>query len=118
MDKSRKRPPAVSPEDRENRLISLAMDTAEKQMMEGTASSQVITHFLKMGALREQLETEKLRKEIMLLKVKADAIEASKQNDQAYKEAMKAFALYTGRRTEEIIDDGEGYYDSDIYGID
>lgn len=36
--------PALTPEARENQLISLASDLAEKQLREGTASSQVITH--------------------------------------------------------------------------
>lgn len=96
-------------------MISMAMDYAEKQMREGTASSQIVTHFLKLGALREQLEVEKLRKEIDLLKVKAESIEAAKQNDRAYKEAMKAFALYTGHpEAYEDADEGE-VYDSDLY---
>ena len=55
---SKKIRPASSPEAREKQLISLAVNLAEKQLMEGTASSQVITHYLKLGSTREQLETE------------------------------------------------------------
>ena len=60
---SRKRRPALSPEARENQLISLAVDLAEKQLQEGTASSQVITHYLKLGSTKERLEKEKLEEE-------------------------------------------------------
>ena len=64
MAKGRKKiRPALSPEARENQMISLAVDLAEKQLIEGTASSQVITHFLKLGTTKAELEKEKLRKE-------------------------------------------------------
>ena len=58
-----KRRPATSPEARENQLISLAVDLAEQQLMKGTASSQVITHYLKMGSTKEKLEKEILEKD-------------------------------------------------------
>ena len=51
-DRSRKIRPALTPEARENQMISLAVDLAEKQLMEGTASSQVITHYLKLGSTK------------------------------------------------------------------
>jgi hypothetical protein len=63
--------PALSPEARENQMIALAIDLAEKQLIEGTASSQVITHFLKLGTTKTELEKEKLRKENSLLETKA-----------------------------------------------
>ena len=58
----RRRPPATSVEARENQLISLAVDLAERQLSEGTASSQVITHYLKLGTTKDRLEKEKLEK--------------------------------------------------------
>ena len=64
---SKKGRPALSPDARENQLISLAVDLAEKQLREGTASSQVITHFLKQSTAKAELEKEKLRKENLLL---------------------------------------------------
>ena len=66
MAKSRR--PAMSPDARENQMINLAVDLAEKQLEEGTASSQVITHFLKLGSSKERLEREKLEEENKLLK--------------------------------------------------
>ena len=63
-------PPAKTPEDREAQLVSLAYDFAEEQFRNGTASSQVTSHFLKMGSTREHLEQERLRKENLLLTAK------------------------------------------------
>ena len=60
---SRERRPALTPEARENQLISLAVDLAEKQLQEGTASSQVITHYLKLGSTKEKIEKEILEKQ-------------------------------------------------------
>lgn len=62
--------PALTPEARENQMISLAVDLAEKQLMEGTASSQVITHYLKLGSTKERLEKEKLKKRTDCLELK------------------------------------------------
>lgn len=87
---------AKSVEEQENRMIGLAMDLAEQQLEEGTASQQVITHFLKLGAMRESLEVEKLKKEIALLQAKADAIEASKNMEAMFTEAIEAMREYGG----------------------
>jgi hypothetical protein len=75
----KRRPPATTPEARENQLIALAVDLAEKQLSEGTASSQVISHYLKLGSTREQLEKQKLEKENELLKAKTEAIKSQKK---------------------------------------
>ena len=76
--------PVLSPEARENLLISLAMDRAEEKLLNGTASSQLITHFLKLGTEKERLEREKPAKENELLKDKTSAIEASKESAVEY----------------------------------
>lgn len=92
----RKIRPALSPEARENQLISLAVDLAEKQLLEGTASSQVITHYLKLGSTRERLEREKLEEENRLLKARTEALESSKRVEELYSEAIKAMRNYGG----------------------
>ena len=88
--------PALTPESRENQLISLAVDLAEKQLMEGTASSQVITHYLKLGSTREKLEKEKIELENELTKAKTEAVNATKQADELYRNAIEAFKSYSG----------------------
>lgn len=93
---SRKMRPALSPEGRENQLISLAVDLAEKQLMEGTASSQVITHYLKLGSMRERLEREKIERENDLLRAKVESLQSMHRQEELYERALKAFARYSG----------------------
>lgn len=95
-DTPKPRRPALTPEARENQLISLAVDLAERQLQEGTASSQVITHFLKLGTTRAELEKEKLERENELLRAKTDAIESSKDMLEMYENAIKAMQRYSG----------------------
>lgn len=86
--------PTLSPEAQENRLISLAYDAAEKQLREGTASSQVITHFLKLGSSKERLEKEILAEQKKLIKAKTDTLESSQRIEEMYKDAMAAMKSY------------------------
>lgn len=88
--------PAFNPESRENQLISLAVDLAEQQLREGTASSQVITHYLKLGSTKEKLEREKLIEENKLLRAKTKALEDSKEIKELYADALKAMRKYSG----------------------
>ena len=87
--------PALTPEARENQMISLAVDLAERQLQEGTASSQVITHYLKLGSMRERLEREKLEEENKLLKARTEQIQSMKRVEELYEEAIKAMRNYT-----------------------
>lgn len=95
-DTSRPRRPALTPEARENQMIALAVDLAEKQLQEGTASSQVITHYLKLGSMREKLERERLEEENKLLRAKTKAIEDQKEMKEIYLDALKAMQRYSG----------------------
>lgn len=89
--------PALTPEARENQMISLAMNLAEKRLLEGTASSQEITHFLKLGTSKAELEKEKLKAENELLKVKAEAYQSAKEVEKMYAEAITAMRDYSGQ---------------------
>ena len=88
--------PALTPEARENRMISMAYDEAERQFMNHTASSQVITHFLKLGTVKNQLELEKLRRENILLEAKAEAVKNGEDRKELYENALKAMRSYSG----------------------
>lgn len=92
----RKIRPALTPEAREMQLISMAYDAAEQQLLAGTASSQVITHFLKLGSEKERLEREKLEEENKLLRAKTKAVESSEEIKSLYAEAVKAMQRYSG----------------------
>ncbi len=89
--------PTLSPEAQENRLISLSMDAAESQLLDGTASSQIIVHFLKLGTVKAELECEKLRKENALLEAKKSHIESMERSEELFKKALTAFSKYQGR---------------------
>ena len=97
-------PPATTPEGRENQLIAMAVDLAERQIIAGTASSQVISHFLKLGTTREKLEQEKLANENRLIQAKVDDIQSNAQTAEMIDNAVKAMSSYQGRAVE-----GDGY---------
>lgn len=101
----RRSPPAKNPENRENQLIEMAYNLAEKRLREETASAQEIVHFLKMGTARAQLEKKKLEAETQLLESKKEAVDSNKQNGLQYQEAIAAFRLYNGLPPEEDDDD-------------
>lgn len=89
-------PPPLTPEARENQLIALATDLAEQQLRDGTASSQVISHFLKLGSTRAELEKEKLRSENELAKAKAENLRAQERQDEMFQKAIEAMRVYQG----------------------
>lgn len=92
-----KRRPATTPEARENQMVALAHDLAEKQLRDGTASSQVISHYLKLGSSRERLEQERIANEIEMLKKKAEVMESAKRIEEMYGEALNAMRAYSGQ---------------------
>lgn len=93
----RRSPPATTPEARENQLISLAVDLAEKQLSEGTASSQVIAHYLKLGSTKERIEKEILEHQKELIKAKTEAIQSAKKVEELYSKALDAMRSYNGQ---------------------
>jgi len=102
----RRRPRATSPEARERQLIADAEDLAEKQIQRGTASAQVITHYLKLGTTREHLEKEKLRQENELLKAKVKQLASMEHIEEMYSQALNAMRRYSGQApVEDEYDD-------------
>lgn len=89
--------PALTPEARENQLISIAYDLVEKRLLEGTASSQETTHFLKLGSTKERKEKEKLQEEITLLKAKTENLKSVKRTEELMEEAIRAMRMYSGQ---------------------
>lgn len=96
-----KSPPVMTPEARENQLISLAIDLAEQQLRNGTASSQVITHYLKLGSSKEKLEKEILEEQKKLVVAKTSAIESQERIDELYAGAIAAMRSYNGQSEEQ-----------------
>lgn len=88
--------PALTPEARENQLISLAVDLVEQRLLDGTASSQETTHFLKLGSMKNRLEMEKLQEENKLLQAKTEALQSAKRVEELYSKAISAMRRYSG----------------------
>ena len=95
-----KRRAASTPEAREQQLIALAVDLAEKQLIEGTASSQVISHFLKLGSIRAQIEKELIEKQRDLAAAKAESIKSGARMEELYLNAVNAMKSYSGQEEE------------------
>lgn len=95
-EQPRKIRPALTPEARENQLIALAVDLVERRLLEGTASSQETTHFLKLGSMKNQLEMQKLKEENKLLQAKTEALQSAKKSEELFEEAINAMRRYSG----------------------
>ena len=89
--------PALTPEARENQLIALATDLVEQRLLDGTASSQETTYFLKQGSMKTKLEMEKLKEENALLKAKTENLQSQKRVEELYMEALNAMKSYAGQ---------------------
>lgn len=107
------RPPATTPEGRENQLIAAAVDLAYEQIKNGTASAQVITHYLKLGSTRERLEQERLMRENELMEAKIKNMASAANIEKLYNDAINAMRGYSGQ--DQVDHDGEYYDDSDVY---
>lgn len=93
---SRTMRPASTPEARENQLVSLAVELAERQLLDGTASSQVITHYLKLGSTKEKLEYELKKKQMDLMVAKTEALQSAQRVEELYVNALEAMRSYSG----------------------
>ena len=92
----RKIRPALTPEAREKQMIALAMDLVEQRLLDGTASSQETTHFLKLGSMKAQKELEKLEEENKNLRAKTKALGDAEEIKVLYENALKAMRNYGG----------------------
>ena len=96
-----KRPPATTPEGREQQLIALAMEATEKRIRDGTATAQELVHFLKAGSPTAKLERQILEKQKELITAKTEAIESQKRVEELYSNALAAMRSYSGSSPEE-----------------
>ena len=101
MSKTSRKPrrirPGLTPEAREDQLIALATNLAEKQLMEGTASSQVITHYLKLGSTKEKIEKEILEKQKELISAKTEVLNSQRRMEEMYSDMLSALKEYSGQ---------------------
>ena len=108
-DTQKKMRPATTPEARENQMIALAVDLAEKQLIEGTASSQVITHYLKLATTKEKIEREILEKQKELIVANTENLQSAKRIEELYSNALKAMQDYSGQTCSMEDDEDDDY---------
>jgi len=108
-DHNIRRPPATTPEGREQQLTALAMDAIEKRMRNGTASAQELTYFAKAGSPNAKLERQILEKQKELLEAKTSAIKSQERVEELYKNALSAMRNYSG--SPEVEHDTDRDYD-------
>lgn len=101
----RRHPPALTPEARENQMIALAVDLAERQLIEGTASAQVITHYLKLGSTTERIEKEIREKQKEFIEAKTETLQSAKHIEDLYANALRAMQSYSGQEVKEEAND-------------
>ena len=97
----RRQAPASDPDAREDQMINLAISLAEQQLMDGTASSAVIVHYLKLGTKTHKIEQRILSEQAKLISAKTDAIESSKNQEQLMENAIAAMRMYQGVANED-----------------
>lgn len=103
VPKTTKREPAATRrtastlDGRESQIVSDAYDLAERQIRDGTASAQVVSHFLKLGSTRERLEQQRLTRENELLSAKVEQLQSQKRVEELYENAINAMGVYSGR---------------------
>lgn len=102
MENNRKSRPSLSLEAQESHMISLAVDLAEQQLRDGTASAQVIAHYLKLGSTRNKKEQEILQKQSELMTAKTEALQSAKRVEDLFEDAMNAFRTYSGSADEDF----------------
>ncbi len=100
--KVRRERKALTPESREEQMIGLAMDNAEALLLSGNAPAQIITHYLKLGSMKERKEVERLTKEIELMQAKIEALESGKRMEELYAEAIEAMQIYRGNKNDDL----------------
>lgn len=109
LEKPKSLPPVLTVEGRENQLIAAAYDLAEQRILNGTASSQELTYFLKAGSSEMRLKLKKLEEENTLLRAKTAALEAQVNNEALLERALKAFRSYRGEGEGEDEDEEDPY---------
>ena len=102
---AKKSRPPLTAEGKEKQMISLAMDCAEEQLRNKTASSQLIVHYLKLGSEKNRLEMEKIKEENKLLKAKTEAIKSLKSQEELYVNAIRAMRRYAGEPVDDETED-------------
>lgn len=99
----------LDPAAREQHMISLAVDLAEKKLRDGTATSQIIEHYLRLGTARAVVDVALMQEELELKRAKTEQIRSMHTEAEKYQEAIEAFRIYSGAAEDEEYDESELY---------
>lgn len=102
--RTKRRPPATTPEARENQMIAMAFDLAEKQLREGTASAPTINWYLKLGSSRERIEQAKIKADIEVAKKKIEVMASAEQTEKLLNAAVEAMRGYSVPKDDKFDD--------------
>lgn len=98
---STKTRPALTPEAEENEMISLAVNLVRQRLIDGTASSQETTHYLKQSTAKSRYELELIKAQTAMTIAKKEAMDSQKRSEERYAQAIKAFKTYSGHGADE-----------------
>lgn len=91
-----KLPTSRTIEESEQRCIAYSTKLAEEKLADGTASSQIIMHYLKLGSEKTKQEIEKLKYETELVRAKTEAVKAQQRSEELFADAIAAMRHYSG----------------------
>lgn len=87
--------PPLNHESRLNKITDLVLSQVEKQLKDGTVSSQIATFFLNHDLEKKTLELERLRLENDHLRAKIKSEESKQNLEDQINEVMEALKSYT-----------------------
>ena len=87
----------INPDDREKMMVNLAMDRAEEQLRDGTASQSLIIHFLKLGTEMTQLEQKLVDAKVKQIK----DVTNTNQNNKKVIEAIQGYKPKHGTKNDD-----------------
>lgn len=101
--------PGLTPEADENQMIALAMDLVKQRLLDGTASSQETTHFLKLATTKARLENELLEAQTEMAIAKKELMKSQQRSEEMFREAIAAFKSYSPSQSDPIEDEDDDY---------
>lgn len=102
--------PAIDPDNREQQLISLAVDLVEQRLRDGTASAQETVHYLKLASSKTKVDLERAKLENELIRAKTQNLKDQADMKTLYLNAIEAMKRYSGHGSSvEEEDDYDEY---------
>ena len=98
--------PPTTDEERAMQMSAMALDSIEERIREKKASPSELLYCAKLGSEEARLDRQIQRENVKLLQARTEDIQRSKNTEELYRQAIKAFQSYNGIDLEEE-EDGE-----------